>query len=72
VMIANPASPSSLCEFPLGAEWTGVSASIAPGAIPNPLPLGPLGANVLTTFSVDLPVLSNSDQISIGFDSLTP
>jgi hypothetical protein len=72
VMIANPASPTSLCEFSIGEEWTQVSSTVSPSTIPNPLPSGPLSSTPLSNLSVDLPVLSNTDQIAIGFDNLTP
>lgn len=58
-------------EYPLGMGWNSINENIAASTIPNPLPTTSLNAPVLSTLAIPMPVLSSSDALTIGFESLS-
>ena len=70
VLIKKSTDTGPGVEFPLGMAWTSINTSITPAALPSPLPKTSLAASSLWATS-PLPVLSASDEISIGFETLS-
>jgi hypothetical protein len=53
-----------------GLVWTEVTMTIAPSALPNPLPAGALAGVPLSTITLNIQAQSASDVFMIGFDQL--
>ena len=72
LMISAVGSGCAPEEYLQGMNWTSVDTTVEPIVIPSPLPKTPLAATPLTTVTNPLPVLSASDSLVIGFESLEP
>ena len=60
-------------EYPLGMGWNSVNEERrrCQTTIPTPLPTTSLNAPLLSTIAIPMPVLSSSDELTIGFESLS-
>jgi hypothetical protein len=70
VMIKPAGTPGNGQEDPLAMDWATINQNVAGFTIPNPLPTTSLNVTALTPDAMELPVLSASDQLVIGFDAL--
>jgi hypothetical protein len=70
VMIKPAGTAGNGQESPLAMDWATLDVNQTSTTIPNPLPTTSLNVTTLTTDAMEIPVLSTSDALVIGFDSL--
>jgi hypothetical protein len=70
VMIKESGQSGIGGEYPLGMAWTSIDTAVTPATIPSPLPKTSLAVTALTTNNIPMPVLSTSDVLLIGFETL--
>jgi hypothetical protein len=71
VMIKTAGTSGNGQEDPLAMDWASLQTNQVATTIPNPLPTTSLNVTALTTDAMELPVLSTSDALVIGFEALT-
>jgi hypothetical protein len=72
VMIKAAGTAGNGQESPLAMDWASLQVNQVATTIPNPLPTTSFNVTALTTDAMELPVLSASDALVIGFEALTP
>jgi len=72
VMIKPAGTSGNGQESPLAMDWASLQVNQVATTIPNPLPTTTFNVTALTTDAMELPVLSTSDALVIGFEALTP